>query len=261
VSEGARLDHVAIAVERWSDAFPRYVTDLGGRWVSGGQGPGFAPAQLVYRGGMKVEILRPNQVEVNDFLRRFLDRSGPGPHHLTYKVDDLPAAIEACESAGFPLMNIDLRDPQWQEAFVHPKAAGGIVVQLAQTDGSEWRTGPPTGFPETELDEPADLRRVVHAVRSLGDALALFEGVLGGLRREDGDGWVELSWPPDGRVRLVEARTPEVLAWIDGLPGRVHEVAFAVPDPAAVPGAERDGDRWIVPPERNLGVRLALEPG
>src|SRR5262249_18565316 len=91
--EGVDLDHVAVAVERWADAWPRFVGVVGGRWMSGGRGPGFAPCQIGYANQMRVEILEPNEVERNDFLRRFLDRSGPGPHHLTFKVKDLEAAL------------------------------------------------------------------------------------------------------------------------------------------------------------------------
>src|SRR5438067_7239672 len=131
------LDHVAIAVERWADAWPCYAVDLGGRWKSGGQGPGFAPAQLAYGNGMKVEVIAPNDVHRNDFLRRFLDRSGPGPHHFTFKVDDLRAALDVVDAAGHRPVNVDLRDPTWKEAFLHPKdAAVGVVIQLAESVGS-----------------------------------------------------------------------------------------------------------------------------
>ena len=71
--EGVDLDHVAVAVEQWADAWPRFVGVLGGRWMSGGKGPGFAPSQLGFANGMRVEVLEPHLVEHNDFLRRFLD--------------------------------------------------------------------------------------------------------------------------------------------------------------------------------------------
>ena len=48
------LDHIAVAVERWADAWPRFVGVLGGRWMSGGQGPGFAelPTRNTWRVGV-----------------------------------------------------------------------------------------------------------------------------------------------------------------------------------------------------------------
>src|SRR5205823_2170599 len=114
VSAGIVFDHVAIAAERWRDLWPRFARDLGGRWVSGGPGIGFSPMQLRYTNGMKVELLEPTAVERNDFLRRFLDRHGSGPHHLTFKVPDIDAAMATMEGAGFPLVSVDLSDPVWK---------------------------------------------------------------------------------------------------------------------------------------------------
>ncbi len=90
----AALDHVAVAVERWADAWPRYAVELGGAWSSGGFNVGFGPAQLRFANGARVEILQPWEPEENPFLRRFLDRHGPSPHHLTFKVPDLASAID-----------------------------------------------------------------------------------------------------------------------------------------------------------------------
>ncbi len=56
----------------------------GPSWSSGGPGPGFAPAQLRFANGARVEVLMPWDVEVNDFLSRFLAGQRPGrpPPHV-----------------------------------------------------------------------------------------------------------------------------------------------------------------------------------
>jgi methylmalonyl-CoA/ethylmalonyl-CoA epimerase len=125
------LDHVAVAVEEQASAWPRYAGDLGGQWLAGGAETGFSAAQVRYANGMKVEVLEPYAVERNDFLRRFLDRSGPGPHHLTFKVADIALALELVEAAGYRPVNVNIDYPEWKEAFIHPKDAPGVVVQLA----------------------------------------------------------------------------------------------------------------------------------
>ena len=88
MTTAAVLDHVAVAAERQRELWPRYAGDLAGKWVAGDDAAdyeiGFLAAQVAFANGMKVEMLEPFAVEVNDFLRRFLDRSGPGPHHLTF---------------------------------------------------------------------------------------------------------------------------------------------------------------------------------
>ncbi|HSL58968.1 MAG TPA: VOC family protein [Acidimicrobiales bacterium] len=264
------LDHVAVAAERQADTWPRWMRDLGATWVGGGATIGFSSAQVQWRNGMRLEVLEPHLVDQNDFLRRFLDHTGPGPHHLTFKVADLRAALTEVEAGGYTPVNVSFADPMWMEAFLHPKASHGVVVQLAQSGWdpeADWDgAAPPADLPASPLPRPADLLRVVHLVADLDAALALFTGVLAGTTADEGDDdlgrYVELAWPGPGRVRLVSPRSESARAWLGTRPGRVHHLRFAVDDPAAVPDAVAIGEgRWEVPPEQNLGTRLVLETG
>lgn len=259
------LDHVAVAVERGTDAWPRYGGELGGRWASGGMGVGFAPSQIRFANGMKVEVLSPHRVEENDFLRRFLDRNGPGAHHLTFKVPDLSAALERAASSGYRPVAVDRSDPDWQEAFLHPKDIPGIVVQLAQASGAEWSTPPPQGWPSPRTPEPATLEFVAHAVADAAEGERLFAGLLEGVVSDRGSDagvtWMELAWPGQGRIRLLSPTggTSWVTSWLGGRAGRLHHLAFACDDPGGIAGAvPRPGGTYEVPPDANLGVRLVL---
>jgi hypothetical protein len=246
------LDHVAHAVEAWPDGWPTYRTALGGEWAAADDedGPGFRAQQLRFRNGMKVELLEPAAVGQNDFLRRFLDRNGPGAHHLTFKVGDIHQALAAAEEAGYRPVGVMLEYDDWKEAFLHPKDAPGVVVQLAESHDT-WESPPAPGFPETALARPATLDRVTHAVADLDEGLRLFEGLLRGERLEKGDDelgtWVELGWPGPGRVRLVRLHDD---GWLDGRAGRVHHLAFTV--------AGKDNGVREVAPEDNHGVRLVV---
>lgn len=280
--DGAALDHVALAVERWADAWPRYAVELGGAWSSGGLNVGFGPAQLQFANGARVEILQPWEPEKNPFLRRFLDRHGPSPHHLTFKVPDLASAIEGARQAGFTPVGVDLSNDDWKEAFLHPRQATGIVVQLAQATHG-WESPAPEGFPGSGAAPPASLARVTHAVADLDTGLALFEGLLGGRRVAEGTGpdrrwcYVDLAWPGPPVLRVVapsptgdgggsdEASLP---AWLGGLPGRVHHLAFTVAtypagateeSPPLLPGLlDADAPATVIDPADNLGTRLVL---
>jgi methylmalonyl-CoA/ethylmalonyl-CoA epimerase len=249
------LDHVAVATHRQKEAWPRYVGDLAGRWLGGGRMIGFASAQAEYANGMKVELLEPHDVERNDFLQRFLDSNGPGPHHLTFKVKDIALALQEAEAAGYTPVGVDLRDPHWKEAFLHPKQACGVVVQLAQAAG-DWVAPKRRGVPEPRTAEPAALDHVAHAVASLDDGRRLFVDLLGGSVAASGDGWTELAWPGGGHVRLIESD-------LDGLPGRVSHLAFTCESPEEVPDAVESPDgTWVIAAEDNLGTRLVLRsPG
>ncbi|HXQ60294.1 MAG TPA: VOC family protein [Acidimicrobiales bacterium] len=248
------LDHVAVAVERWADAWPNYVHELGGTWHSGGVNSGFSPAQLTYANGARVEVLQPWEPENNDFLRRFLDHSGPGPHHLTFKVPDINTTLERVQSAGFEPVNVRLSDPHWREAFLHPRQATGVVVQLAQAE-SEWRSPAPEGFPDPTVPA-ASLLHVTHAVRVLDTGLALFHELLGGIvtarGRGPGEAWdfVDLTWPGPLGLRLVapaaggDAATP-LRSWLGDRQGRVHHLAFSVPAPRPLSVTTSAGDAEV----------------
>ena len=270
------LDHVAVAVESWSEAWPRYAVGLGGRWASGGANVGFAPAQLAFANGARLEVLQPWEPEGNPFLRRFLDHSGPGPHHLTFKVPDIAESLDVVQGAGYSPVSVDLSDPGWKEAFLHPRQAGGIVVQLAQAAGY-WESPPPEGFP-APAGPPASLVRVAHAVADLDAALALFGGILGGtvVRHPDSQPGVAAAtvrWDGPLELRLVTPTRADgaLAALLEGRPGRVLHLAFALPagaplpaDAAPGPGAGQpgllEGDRLlgVVAPEDNLGTSLVL---
>lgn len=223
MSTGYDLDHVALAAADTSDALRFLTGRLGGTVIFGGESIGFRPMQ-VWVGtpdgdGMPVELLEPWAVEQNDFLARFVARHGAGPHHLTFKVTDLAAALERVRGAGFHPVNIDVSDPQWKEAFLMPSEAHGTVVQLAESHGHpETRAAlldhvaehGPDMHPRWWADpSPADgpsarLRRVVLRTPMLATAVEFFGGILEGeIERESGQR-VDLVWPRGARIGLEQ---------------------------------------------------------
>jgi catechol 2,3-dioxygenase-like lactoylglutathione lyase family enzyme len=289
--QGAVLDHVAHAVPRWQDVWNRYAEELGAEWSSGGPGLGFAPAQLRFGNGARVEVLMPNAVETNDFLARFLERSGPGPHHVTFKVPDLGVAVEAVREHGFEPIGIDVSDPEWMEAFIHPKQASGVVVQLAQQSVA-WLNPAPEDYPTARRQRrdggsavpAATLRRVTHAVADLDGAAALFVGLLGAdvaqTGSADGMRWMDLVWPGPLGIRLVGhetagSQTGPLSEWLGGRIGRIHHLELSAEEPDAIPLAHRpepaevgirpwtDGSGdvgWEIDPSDNAGLRLVIYP-
>ncbi len=284
--EGAVLDHVAHAVPRWQDVWGRYAGDFGAEWSSGGPGAGFAPAQLRFGNGARVEVLMPNDVASNDFLARFLAHSGPGPHHLTFKVPDLNAALDQVRQHGFEPIGVNRNDPEWMEAFIHPKQATGVVVQIAEAP-APWTNPPPEDYPTRRRQRadgsgplpPADLVQVTHGVSDLGAAHALFIGLLGGRVVNEGSSngvrWSELTWPGALGVRLVaptvSSATGPLSEWLAGRTGRVHHLELAVEEPADIVGARptdpigidaaaraRPEGSWEISPSLNGGLRLVI---
>jgi catechol 2,3-dioxygenase-like lactoylglutathione lyase family enzyme len=146
----------------------------------------------------------PHNVAENDFLERFIERNGPGAHHLTFAVPDLSGAMAHMEDAGFPILYSNVEDPAWREAFVHPRHACGTVLQLAQS----------AGWDLSDVKTPtADLPGVHLEVKDIERALTLYRDVLGGAEHTR-EASVLLSWPGTGSVALHERAEMPV-------PGRV----------------------------------------
>ena len=86
-------------------------------------------------GGSNVELLKPTVADTG--VARFLEKRGPGIHHMCFEVDDIEATL-----AQLRAHNVQLINEQPQEghggrkyAFVHPKSTGGVLVELYQLSG------------------------------------------------------------------------------------------------------------------------------
>jgi methylmalonyl-CoA epimerase len=127
------LDHVAVAVPSLEEGC-RFFELIAGELCS--------PAEVLEAQGVRVafagslELLEP--LEPDTSVGRFLNRRGPGLHHLAYRVPDLPAALARLEEAGFRLID---QEPRMgarghQVAFIHPGSTGGILVELVEASPS-----------------------------------------------------------------------------------------------------------------------------
>lgn len=265
----AQLDHLALASFHAWDNVTRYCDQLGARWLGGPSGHEPRPfyfCQLEMAGGTKLELLEPVESPGSDFLRRFLHRNGPGPHHLTFKVAHLDDAIAAARAGGYEVVGIDRSEPRWQEAFLHPKQSHGIVVQLAQESHPDGPWPEPTELPPPHRANPPALTAVDHLVADLDAAVKLFTGPLAmdelhRWRTEDGDS-ATLGCGP-WRLNLVQPARPSWQHWLGNRNGRLLRLHIELEEPATVPDARPiGGGRYEVPPERNLGTRLLLQaPG
>jgi methylmalonyl-CoA/ethylmalonyl-CoA epimerase len=83
-------------------------------------------------GDSEIELLAP--LTADGPIARFLERRGPGIHHLCYRVADLDAALSACRAAGYRLIDEVPRTGAGGRriAFVHPKATAGILLELTE---------------------------------------------------------------------------------------------------------------------------------
>ena len=128
-----RFDHVSIAAWDLRDVLP-LIDMIGGTLRNGGVAAGgFRWAQWYLPGAGKVEVVAPlDRNDESHFLTRFLTKRGPGLHHLTFKVRSIEAAITRARESGFDVVDVNIDGSGWREAFLHPRSASGVLIQLAE---------------------------------------------------------------------------------------------------------------------------------
>jgi len=126
-----RFDHVGVAVRDIEAAAYLFSDVLGGEYVGGWEVPeeGFRFAQYRFPNKMKLELLEP--MGGGGFLARFLERKGEGVHHLTFRVTDIERRLDDLGSTGIEPVHVIL-DGRWKEAFIHPRQANGVLIQLLE---------------------------------------------------------------------------------------------------------------------------------
>jgi methylmalonyl-CoA/ethylmalonyl-CoA epimerase len=131
VADRPRIAHVGVAVPDLDAALAFYRDVLGLSPHPTEEADGAAIASLPF-GDAEVELLAP--LRPDSPIARFLDRRGPGIHHLCYRVPDLDAALAACRDAGYRLVDEVPRIGAGGRriAFVHPKATAGILLELTE---------------------------------------------------------------------------------------------------------------------------------
>src|SRR5688572_4087607 len=126
------LDHLAIAAPDIGDLFPRYAGDLAGGWVGMGPDPDFSFARVRFGNGTRLELLEPRGDTEDDYLSRFLDRGGPGPHHLTFMASDLETTLGTLDEAGYHAVRVNGDDHEWRRAVLRADDGTGVIVQIAE---------------------------------------------------------------------------------------------------------------------------------
>lgn len=128
-----QVDHVGIAVQDLDEAVERYRRTLGIEPVHREVVPSQGVEEVLFPvGGSHVQLL--GALGPDTPVGRFLERRGPGIHHVGYRVDDVAAALERLAAEGVRLVDREPRPGSRGTtiAFVHPSSMDGVLVELVQ---------------------------------------------------------------------------------------------------------------------------------
>lgn len=128
-----RIDHIGVAVEDLDAAIALYREGFEMREQHRETVEAFGvDAVLLEVGDGHVELLKP--LSGDSAVGKFVERNGPGLHHVAYHTDDIDQALDAVREAGLALIDeqprIGIRGSR--VAFLHPKSTGGVLTELVE---------------------------------------------------------------------------------------------------------------------------------
>jgi 4-hydroxyphenylpyruvate dioxygenase-like putative hemolysin len=215
-------------------------------------------AALLYVADHMIEVMSPRDPDNMDFMyARYVRKSGPSWHSISFRVADCALARAHCEASGIVL---NTTGPGL--IFLHPRSTGGIIMELTDHrmpndpwDLPNWRRDWAAGRP----NRPHALDHIVCAPRDPAAAIAFLTGPLGGTAGASH----AVDWPQratatpvdvaDARLLVLEPEdrgSGPLIDFTKGLNAGVYALAWRIADPAA-------GAAWFA----ENGIPVAALPG
>ncbi|MFC1530387.1 methylmalonyl-CoA epimerase [Gemmatimonadota bacterium] len=132
------LVHVAIAVDDLDRVVELYTGLLGTEPEQITTNSDFDVRAAIFRTGqVKIELLEG--IGPESAVTRFIEKNGPGLHHLCFSVDDLKGTLADLSRDGIEIIGDgdDIGVEGYPVAFAHPKSTGGVLLEfIEEPDGS-----------------------------------------------------------------------------------------------------------------------------
>ena len=128
------LEHLGLAVHDLAAATALYTKLLGRAPYKTEHVASEAVDTVFFQvGGSKIELLAGTSPE--SAITKYLEKKPEGIHHLAFEVDDIVAEMVRLREEGFVVLNEAPKDGADDKlvCFVHPKSAGGVLVELCQS--------------------------------------------------------------------------------------------------------------------------------
>ena len=128
-----KIEHIGIAVESLKESNPLFSRLLGCEPYKMEEVKSeHVMTSFFQMGESKVELLEAT--DPSSPIARYIEKRGPGMHHVAFAVEDIRAEMARLKAEGFRLLNEQPKRgaDNMLVCFVHPKSAGGVLVELCQ---------------------------------------------------------------------------------------------------------------------------------
>ena len=128
-----KIDHIAVAVENLEEGIKKYRDVLGLEFRGTEEVPGQQVMVAFFRvGDINIELTAPTAADSP--VGKFLDKHGPGIHHIAFEVDDIAAQINEFQEKGVRMVHKEAQTgaDNAKIAFAHPKSFSGVLVELKE---------------------------------------------------------------------------------------------------------------------------------
>jgi len=137
MSQIKKINHVAIVVKDIDESLKFWATALGLELHHVEDVPSQASkVAFIPVGESEIELVQPTTEDSG--MAAYLEKRGEGMHHLCVEVDDIEAKMQELKEAGIRLINDTPQIlPGRKMAFIHPKSASGVLVELYEITAEE----------------------------------------------------------------------------------------------------------------------------
>lgn len=128
-----KINHIGIAVNSLAESLPFYRDQLSMPFAGIEEvAEQKVRVAMLEVGESKIELLEPTCADSP--VAKFIEKNGPGIHHVAYEVEDIEAAIARLVADGVRMIDEKPRNGAHgtRIAFVHPKSSNGVLTELCQ---------------------------------------------------------------------------------------------------------------------------------
>jgi methylmalonyl-CoA/ethylmalonyl-CoA epimerase len=130
-----KINHIAVAVADLEEATAFWVDALGLPLAESADVPAEAVRVAFLRAAEgTIELVQPTTA--GSGIARYLEKRGPGMHHICLEVDELAATLDRLRAQGVELINEQPRVNREgrKYAFIHPRSTGGVLLELYEAE-------------------------------------------------------------------------------------------------------------------------------